>query len=460
MIGFLGTKRSRLRPKSWPFAMNRDSWQSEGLLAWWAMGYQGLAEEMDLAGNYDLANTGTTIESESGIVYTRTFVAAESDYLQMDRAPVTAVPLSMSALFKSDSTTLNQCLCVVGNSGSAVNRNQFLLYLNGAGASDLVVARTAAGAALSEASTSVGYTAGVLQHAGAVFAAANDRRVYLNGGSKGTNGTSRTPSGVNRTTVGGINQSTSDLFMSGHIADVRIYGYALTDQQMSELADPQTRWDLYYPIGRKTWSFPSHTAGASGAISGTNSFGFTNTGSLSGAGALAGTNAIVFTDTGTLMGAGALAGTNNIAFTDSGTLAGAGALAGQNSMAFTESGTLVGAGALAGSNAAVFTNSGDLEGAAAGEISGTNASAFSNSGTLTGAGALAGQNAMVFTESGVLVGAGALAGSNAMVLTCSGALIDAGALPAVPPVGDSARAYPRRTVARAQARSTSSRGVN
>lgn len=45
--------------------------------------------------------------------------------------------------------------------------------------------------------------------------------------------------------------------MDGWITDVRCYTRVLSAAEVFSLYDPQTRWDLYYPIGLVTHSFPS-----------------------------------------------------------------------------------------------------------------------------------------------------------------------------------------------------------
>lgn len=53
--------------------------------------------------------------------------------------------------------------------------------------------------------------------------------------------------------------------MTGRMCDARIYNWAIPDDLVWQLYDPATRWDLYYPIGRKVWSFkaPAAPGGAS-----------------------------------------------------------------------------------------------------------------------------------------------------------------------------------------------------
>jgi hypothetical protein len=91
-----------------------------------------------------------------------------------------------------------------------------------------------------------------------VWVATNDRRAYIDGGSKGTNGTSRTPSGVNKTGVGYLCRSSQTGYFSGRIAEVAVWDAALTDAEAALLGAgysalfvrPQDLL-VYWPMVRK-----------------------------------------------------------------------------------------------------------------------------------------------------------------------------------------------------------------
>lgn len=90
-----------------------------------------------------------------------------------------------------------------------------------------------------------------------VWAANNDRRVYINGGSKITDTTSKTPSfsGGQRTYIGDlVNSSGGAYLLSGRVAKVCIGTGTLTDQQCANIAngslDPSTLGSCtnYWPL--------------------------------------------------------------------------------------------------------------------------------------------------------------------------------------------------------------------
>lgn len=145
-------------------------------------------------------------------------------------------------------------------SGSAFNRNSFRLLL---GTGDNVIADAASGAGTGNATTSTTISADTWFHACGVYTSATSRAAFLNGGGKGTDATNRTPSGIDRTSVGmGDGSSASTPFApagTGYLAEVGIWDAALTDAEVAVLATgvsplavrPQSLVG-YWPIVGKT----------------------------------------------------------------------------------------------------------------------------------------------------------------------------------------------------------------
>ncbi|GAI03312.1 unnamed protein product, partial [marine sediment metagenome] len=86
------------------------------------------------------------------------------------------------------------------------------------------------------AKTSVKYTATVWHHAAAVFAAVDDRRVYMDGGNKGTEATSRTPGAMAKTAIAVMPSDAYSLYMDGYLAEAAVWNIALTDEEVATLA--------------------------------------------------------------------------------------------------------------------------------------------------------------------------------------------------------------------------------
>lgn len=146
-----------------------------------------------------------------------------SDKAVLSAAVVTAVPLTLAAWFKQTATGAGRVIIDLSNGGT----NLFQLRQTASGA---VGANTNANQALSSAAA----TAGTWNHGCATFASITSRAAYLNGANKGTNASSTTPSGINKTTIGVKGDGT--LFYNGSLADIAIWNVALADADVAMLA--------------------------------------------------------------------------------------------------------------------------------------------------------------------------------------------------------------------------------
>lgn len=156
----------------------------------------------------------------------RDFVRASSQYLDNASAVVSVVPFTMACWFNADVTTQDLSLMNL-NDGTGGDIGH-ILQAQGSTGGDPLVARTRTGAGAGVASTSTGFSAGTWHHACGVWAADDDRRAYLDGGSKGTNGTNRAPTPT-RTDIGRKANGTD--YMDGMIAEAAIWDVALADDE-------------------------------------------------------------------------------------------------------------------------------------------------------------------------------------------------------------------------------------
>lgn len=156
-----------------------------------------------------------------------------SDYLEYTGAILGVAPLTMACWVKPTSTALSGVAMGLGRTGTA--SHYFSLEVNGTVAGDPIEAVTR-GTTRVVASTTTGYAAGEWNHIAGVWASTTDRRAFLNGGGKGTNTTSQTPSGLNRTNVGTVTTNTRAAFFSGQVAFPAIWNVALTDDEIALLA--------------------------------------------------------------------------------------------------------------------------------------------------------------------------------------------------------------------------------
>lgn len=157
----------------------------------------------------------------------RAFTRASSHRLTVTSAPLTAAPISMAAWFRSSNTTDHQVImCLPSNSVVSF----FEIAANGS-AAEVVLAEVADASGGTAAASSSGYTANVWAHACGVFASATDRRAFINGGSKGTNATSRTPASVANLRIGC--RATGVGHFDGDIAEAAVWGGTLTDADVA-----------------------------------------------------------------------------------------------------------------------------------------------------------------------------------------------------------------------------------
>lgn len=144
-------------------------------------------------------------------------------------------------------TTINNTAqAVIGcyTSGSSA-LNYFNIVCNAAG---VVAANTADGTTSSTASTSTSYPTSAWFHAAGVFdiTSGTDRAAFLNGGGKGTQTTNRTPSGINRTSIGLRDDASAAIPFgaagTGYIAMPAIWNTNLTDAEIALLAAGIPPW--------------------------------------------------------------------------------------------------------------------------------------------------------------------------------------------------------------------------
>jgi hypothetical protein len=155
-----------------------------------------------------------------------------SNYLRSG-AVLTAMPATIVCWAKTPNLGVSRTLVGVSNSASAITNNSLIL---GVQVGNGVQAVTGDGAGANTCISSTQITINTWFHAAAVFASATDRRSFLNGGGKGTDANSRTPSGMNRTNIGVSEQGTIGRAWDGDIADAAIWNIALSDADVLALS--------------------------------------------------------------------------------------------------------------------------------------------------------------------------------------------------------------------------------
>lgn len=161
------------------------------------------------------------------------------DVLNADSAPITGYPFTMAGWGKTSQIISNQSLIFIADKD--VTDHYFDLIFGGGIVGDPLRFLAASGGTTANADTSTGYSADTWHHACAVGTSATDRAVFIDGGSKGTNATSRTPTGLDRISVGARNFSGApSTFFGGDAAEIAVWNVALSDADVALAAKPVT----------------------------------------------------------------------------------------------------------------------------------------------------------------------------------------------------------------------------
>lgn len=151
-----------------------------------------------------------------------------SQYLERTAAALSSYPFTMSCWFYPTAIPggASGLMCIETN-GTADHRHALAYVFD-----EKIYANSRTTSAANAITTTTA-TLNAWNHACGVWASAADRRAFLNAGSKGTNTTSITPSGMDRTRIGRYDPT--PFYLQGGIAEAAIWNVALTDAEVSEL---------------------------------------------------------------------------------------------------------------------------------------------------------------------------------------------------------------------------------
>ena len=227
----------------WSCPVRWDHPLNQGLLAWYlfvpgAIGgstWINLADvprwKMTLFGSIPTQTAWNDIPVRTGGWGGLKLAKTSSHYCEHFLPAVTAEPLSMTGWFRRTDTATN-VIASIGTTGSSARHS---LIANSVGPVVTATSVTSIGQA-SSASSAATASASVWHHGAAVFAAAADRRAYVDGGGKGVETTSRAVSGMNATDIGTEYSLGSRInFFGGQLDSIKIWNRVLSDADV--LAD-------------------------------------------------------------------------------------------------------------------------------------------------------------------------------------------------------------------------------
>lgn len=165
----------------------------------------------------------------------RLFDDAVPDFLQVNSAVVTAAPFTIVGWARTnDVNTADQGTFFLGDKD--VIDQHWRLEFDTSIALNPIEMTIDDGATKIKIDTTAGVSVNVWHHHAIVEAAANDHRVYLDGGFKNTSSSNSSPTGADRMAIGQIRDSSPSSAFSGDIAHMAIWDVALSDSEIATLS--------------------------------------------------------------------------------------------------------------------------------------------------------------------------------------------------------------------------------
>lgn len=163
----------------------------------------------------------------------RLFDDANQEYLEVDVPIVTAPPFTISAWASTD-VVQNQTVLFIGDKDLGINGDWWRLRFISP-QQDIEFDALHAGTRR-RARTTVQFSTNTYHHVCGIEAATDDRRVFIDGGGKGTDTNNNVVSNVDRSSIGRSGDSSPSDYMSGLISQVAVWNIALTDEEVASLA--------------------------------------------------------------------------------------------------------------------------------------------------------------------------------------------------------------------------------
>lgn len=161
---------------------------------------------------------------------------SSSNFLRYNSGLVTAVPLTIAGWGNFASTASRHMVGGPVNSASASSINCFIIAQESGGT---VLFFTGGPSTQGGAASSTSMSAGTWVHMAGVSSSITSRAAYLNGGGKGTNATSETPTGINRMSFGvqdNTAAATTPMASGDMLAEWGLWNIALADADILELS--------------------------------------------------------------------------------------------------------------------------------------------------------------------------------------------------------------------------------
>lgn len=189
----------------------------------------------------------------------RLFDDALSEYLEIDQAVLSGMPLAMMCFFNVD-VSLNQTLIFIEDKD--VDDQYRGIYLAG-GETRKVVISAKSGASGQEVVANTQFSLNAWHYACGIFVASNDRRMFFDSDAKVTANVDVGATNLDRLSIGRIGRATPGLYISGMIAEAAIYDLSqwpgVTDSDKADNFEKilpslaKGFSPLFYPLGLKAY---------------------------------------------------------------------------------------------------------------------------------------------------------------------------------------------------------------
>ena len=196
-------------------------------VAYYRLGESSGTTASDETGNYDATYVASPTLGETGAISgdssTSVLLAsASSQYAEIDsNLSITAYPFTIEAWVKTTATAEGVVGSFVVNT---TNNQMFALRVSASGIA-YTFARNTSGV-LAESTTAV--NDGNWHHIVAVFAASNDRIIYVDGAAEDTHAANVTLPAINRFSIGRLGDTSPGAYFNGTVDEVAVYDTALS----------------------------------------------------------------------------------------------------------------------------------------------------------------------------------------------------------------------------------------
>jgi hypothetical protein len=219
--------KSSLKPAAAAANDYRSTILADSPVAYYRLGESSGTTASDETGNYDATYANSPTLGETGAISgdsnTSVLLAsASSQYAEIDsNLSITAYPFTIEAWVKTTATAEGVVGSFVVNTA---NNQMFALRVSASGIA-YTFARNTSGV-LAESTTAV--NDGNWHHIVAVFAASNDRIIYVDGAAEDTHAANVTLPAINRFSIGRLGDTSPGAYFTGTVDEVAVYDTALS----------------------------------------------------------------------------------------------------------------------------------------------------------------------------------------------------------------------------------------